>query len=116
MYGEMAARNITLVVPITVSVGAFGGPMQGGGHSHFTSYYGTIADQVVSLQVVTADGKFVTVDSENNEDLFFALRGGGGGKLLSPRCWRWTRKLSVHRYLGRRDVRRNQSVSEYAVR
>jgi len=90
--------------------------MQGGGHSHFTSYYGTIADQVVSLQVVTADGKFVTVDSENNEDLFFALRGGGGGKLLSPRCWRWTRKLSVHRYLGRRDVRRNQSVSEYAVR
>jgi hypothetical protein len=37
------------------------------------------ADHVVAFQVVTADGRFVTASEESNSDLFWALRGGGGG-------------------------------------
>lgn len=41
--------------------------------------YGMAADQVLSMEVVLPDGSFVTADSKTNSDLFFALRGGGGG-------------------------------------
>lgn len=37
------------------------------------------ADQVLSLEVVLPDGRFVSVDEQNNPELFWALRGGGGG-------------------------------------
>lgn len=40
--------------------------------------YGMASDQILSLEVVLPNGRFVHVDSENNPDLFFALRGGGG--------------------------------------
>ncbi|OCL12223.1 FAD binding domain-containing protein [Glonium stellatum] len=79
LSGYMANGNFTIVAPGGSTVGAYGGFAQGGGHSGFTSMYGLVADQILSLQVVTADGKFITVDPDNNDDLFFALRGGGGG-------------------------------------
>lgn len=60
------------------TVGIFGGYIQGGGHSPLSSLYGTGADQVLSFEVVTADGKFVTANSTSNPDLFWAMRGGGG--------------------------------------
>lgn len=40
--------------------------------------YGLAADQILSLEVVLPNGRFVHVDSETNPDLYFALRGGGG--------------------------------------
>ena len=54
--------------------------MQGRGHSIIAGYYSLRANQVLSLNVVTADGRFVTADVDENPDLFYALRGGGGGK------------------------------------
>ncbi|KAF2447175.1 FAD binding domain-containing protein [Karstenula rhodostoma CBS 690.94] len=60
------------------TVGIFGGYIQGGGHSPLTSLYGTGADQVLSFEVVTADGDYVTANSKSNTDLFWAMRGGGG--------------------------------------
>jgi hypothetical protein len=42
------------------------------------SRFGTGADQVLSFDVVTADGKFVVANSTSNPDLFWAMRGGGG--------------------------------------
>ncbi|KAF2258584.1 FAD binding domain-containing protein [Lojkania enalia] len=60
------------------TVGIFGGYIQGGGHSPLTSLYGTGADQVLSYDVVTAAGEFVTANSTSYPDLFWALRGGGG--------------------------------------
>jgi FAD/FMN-containing dehydrogenase len=81
----MDANNMALVAPAGDStIGVYGGFMQGGGHSVMASYYGLGADQVLSLQVVTADGRFVTADPETNEDLFYALRGGGPGKSQMP--------------------------------
>ena len=61
------------------TVGVAGGYVLGGGHSPLSSVYGLAADQVLALEVVLADGRFVTVTQENEPDLFWALRGGGGG-------------------------------------
>ncbi|KAK1833982.1 FAD binding domain-containing protein [Podospora conica] len=61
------------------SVGYIGGYIQGGGHSPLTSLYGLAADHVLSIQLVTAAGTFLTASSTTNPDLFWALRGGGAG-------------------------------------
>lgn len=55
-----------------------GGYVLGGGHSPLSSLYGMAADQVLSMEVVTADGRFVTASATSNPNLFWALRGGGG--------------------------------------
>ncbi|PYH42964.1 FAD-binding domain-containing protein [Aspergillus saccharolyticus JOP 1030-1] len=61
------------------TVGVAGGYVLGGGHSPMSSVYGLAADQVLALEVVLANGRFVTVTEQSNSDLFWALRGGGGG-------------------------------------
>lgn len=83
----MAANNITMVAPGCNTVGGVGGWMSSGGHTTITSTYGLGADQVLSLGVVTASGRFVTADPFTNTDLFFAMRGGGGCKTSYPSSW-----------------------------
>ena len=89
MSSELSAAankfNVTLIAAGGSTVGVAGGFLQGGGHSGLTSYYGLASDQVLSVQLVTADGRFVTADPNTNTDLFYAIRGGGGGKLDSPK-------------------------------
>ncbi|KAL9112008.1 MAG: hypothetical protein Q9227_003628 [Pyrenula ochraceoflavens] len=55
-----------------------GGWILGGGHSPLSSRYGMGADQILSMEVVTADGEIRIVNETQNADLFWALRGGGG--------------------------------------
>jgi FAD/FMN-containing dehydrogenase len=50
----------------------------GGGLGHLTRAYGLSIDNVLSVDMVLADGSFVTADADNNSDLFWAVRGGGG--------------------------------------
>lgn len=45
-----------------------------------SSMYGLAADQVLALEVVLANGRFVTVTEETDPDLFWAIRGGGGSE------------------------------------
>ena len=52
--------------------------MLGGGHSPLSSLYGLAADQVLGFEAITASGEFLTANSTSNQDLFWALRGGGG--------------------------------------
>ncbi|PMD39231.1 FAD binding domain-containing protein [Hyaloscypha variabilis F] len=79
LYAYMDQYNITIIVPGGSTVGAYGGWFLGGGHSVLASTYGLGSDQALSLQVVTADGRFVTADPSTNQDLFYALLGGGPG-------------------------------------
>lgn len=58
-------------------VGAVGYTL-GGGIGWLGRKYGLSASSVISAEVVTADGEVVRADAETNEDLFWALRGGGG--------------------------------------
>jgi FAD/FMN-containing dehydrogenase len=54
------------------------GYVLGGGISWLIRKYGLAANSVVAAELVTADGRHVRVDSENEPDLFWAVRGGGG--------------------------------------
>ncbi|RPA98382.1 FAD-binding domain-containing protein [Choiromyces venosus 120613-1] len=60
------------------TVGYAGGYIQGGGHSPLSSILGMGADSVLSLDVVMANGRFITASKDNHPDLYWALCGGGG--------------------------------------
>lgn len=72
-------HGVTSLGGLCVTVGAVGGWFQGGGHSPLSPLYGMGADQVLSIDVVTSDGRFVTASADENADLFWAMRGGGAG-------------------------------------
>jgi len=50
----------------------------GGGVSWLSRRHGLAANSVLAIEIVTADGRLRRVDAENDPDLFWALRGGGG--------------------------------------
>jgi FAD/FMN-containing dehydrogenase len=62
-----------------VSVGAAGGFSQGGGFGSFSRRYGTAAGNVLEAEVVLASGEIAVANEAQHADLFWALRGGGGG-------------------------------------
>ncbi|KAJ6060182.1 FAD binding domain protein [Penicillium canescens] len=79
LYAAVGKKGRTVVAGTSHTVGAAGGYIQGGGHSLMGPWKGMAADNVLEFQVVTANGTLVTANSHQNPDLFWALRGGGGG-------------------------------------
>jgi hypothetical protein len=76
---DHATHAFGLAVPsgIVSSTGVAGLTL-GGGMGHLTRKFGLTIDNLISVDMVLADGRFVVASAEENEDLFWAIRGGGG--------------------------------------
>ena len=81
VWGDVdhATHAFGLAVPTGfISTTGVGGLTLGGGIGYLTREYGLTVDSLLSVDVVLADGRFVTANEHVNSDLFWAVRGGGG--------------------------------------
>src|SRR5207302_345736 len=62
----------------SVSHTGIAGLTLGGGFGWLGRKFGFVVDNLVSVDIVTADGRLLTASADENPDLFWAVRGGGG--------------------------------------
>jgi hypothetical protein len=114
----MAAAAPYGLVAAASNVGAVGmtGLTLGGGYGPLNGRFGLASDNLLGAEVVLADGRIVTADANNEPELFWALRGGGGNfgavtsmrVKLHPLNWLigglivfpWSQAATVWRALG----------------
>ncbi|KAL4794253.1 hypothetical protein BDV19DRAFT_399438 [Aspergillus venezuelensis] len=78
-YTAVHNVNRTLVGGEDGSVG-LGGLISNGGHGLLSSTYGLASDSVYQVTIVTADGEILIANDVQNSDIFWAVRGAGGGQ------------------------------------
>ncbi|KFK28677.1 hypothetical protein AALP_AA7G032200 [Arabis alpina] len=88
LYTKIAESSKTLAFPAGVcsTVGA-GGHISGGGYGNLIRQYGISVDHVIDAQLVDANGKILN-RSTMGEDLFWAIRGGGGSSFGVILSWK----------------------------
>ncbi|KAJ7651149.1 FAD-binding domain-containing protein [Roridomyces roridus] len=72
-------NDVLFIGGYSQSVGVSGGWLMGGGHGVLSPVFGLGVDRVLQIKIVTPDGEYRTANACQNPDLFWALRGGGGG-------------------------------------
>ncbi|CAN0911612.1 Berberine bridge enzyme-like 2 [Linum grandiflorum] len=79
LYYAISRKSNLLAFPAGVcpTVGV-GGHLSGGGYGNLLRKYGLSVDHIVDAQIVDANGKFLDSKAAMGEDLFWAIRGGGG--------------------------------------
>ena len=78
VYAALGPRGVGIPAGSCPTVG-LAGLTQGGGIGVLTRAWGLTCDNLLSAEVVTADGTVRTCDERREPELFWALRGGGGG-------------------------------------
>ncbi|WP_181019752.1 FAD-binding oxidoreductase [Nonomuraea typhae] len=78
VYTKLAGYGVSIPAGSCPTVGV-GGLALGGGIGAVSRKYGLTCDRLVSVQVVTADGRVLDCDATRHPALFWACRGGGGG-------------------------------------
>ncbi|MEO5600735.1 MAG: FAD-binding oxidoreductase [Cyclobacteriaceae bacterium] len=81
LWGEVdhATHAFGLAIPAgIISTTGVGGLTLGGGVGHLSRKYGLTIDNLLEADMILADGSYVTVSANQNKDLFWAIRGGGG--------------------------------------
>jgi FAD/FMN-containing dehydrogenase len=113
VYDGLAAHRVTVPAGSCPTVGVTGLAL-GGGVGLTGRAYGLTCDNLTSAEIVTADGKARKVSASSDADLFWALRGGGGGNFgvvtslsfrthPAPECayaflsWPWSKAAAVVR-------------------
>ena len=122
-WGEVdhATHAFGMAVPCgIVSTTGVGGLTLGGGIGYLTRKYGLTIDNLLSVDMVLADGSFITADAHQNKDLFWALRGGGPGFGVSIYAsfilcsdlllTRWSRKSLIRLTLQSRLYQHSSSM------
>lgn len=76
---DHATHPFGLAVPTGfISTTGVGGLTLGGGMGYLTRRFGLTIDNLLGVDMVLADGRYVTADRHENSDLYWAVRGGGG--------------------------------------
>ena len=76
---DHASHAFGLAVPTgIISTTGVAGLTLGGGHGYLSRKYGLAIDNLLEADVVVADGRLLKANEEENADLFWAIRGGGG--------------------------------------
>ncbi|KAL0576432.1 hypothetical protein V5O48_005537 [Marasmius crinis-equi] len=78
IYKFAEEKNFTFIGGYAQTIAASGGWVMGGGHGVLSPVYGLGVDRVIQFKVVTPDGEYRVANEYQNQDLFWALRGGGG--------------------------------------